>query len=212
MPATDFHINGPTSVVLVHPSIQGGSVTLGYTDNDDLIRVEMTDHRQVFTRNDGGDMITQALHLGTSATIDMTLASWDNGALNRLMNITGSGVTYPITPSPAPASGFQGRTATVGGLLVPQMDRNGTVIGSAEDRTIGLIIEPLNVGSAGPPAVTGPMRYTFTRLMLQTGPRFMDLGNATKRLAFSCITVFGSSGDPEVASNGMIVTEKLPNP
>lgn len=208
MPATDFHINGPTSVVIVHPSIQGGSVTLGYTDNDDLIRVEMTDHRQVFTRNDGGDMITQALHLGTSATIDMTLASWDNGALSTMMQVTGLGNLAGIPPT----SAQQGRTATVGGLLVPQTDRSGTIIGSPEDRTIGLVIEPLNVGSVGPPAVTGPMRYTFTRLMLQTGPRFMDLGNATKRLAFSCITVFGSSGDPEVASNGMIVTEKLPNP
>lgn len=206
MPATDFHINGPTVVVLVHKSIEGGSMLLGYTDNDDLVRVEMSDHKQVFTRNDGGDMITQAMYLGTSATLDMTLASWDHAALNTLMKITGLGNLVAGDPSTAD----QGRMATVGGLLVPQRDRQGSIIGSNDDRTIGLVIEPLNVGSVSPPAVTGPMRYTFTRLMLQTGPRFMELGNATKRLAFSFITVYGSSGDPEVSGNGMIVTEKVP--
>lgn len=204
MPATDFHINGPTVVVLVHPSIPNGSMFLGFTDNDDLIRVEMTDHKKVFNRNDGGDMITQALHLGTTTTLDMTLVSWDHAALNTLMRITGLG-----NVSGSPTTGDQGRTATVGGLLVPQVGRQGSIIGSAADRTIGLVIEPQNV--ANPPA-TGPMRYTFRRLMMQTGPRFMDLGNATKRLALSWITVFGSAGDPDVADSGMIVTEKVQNP
>lgn len=157
MAATDFHINGPT---VIKWSAAGADArnNLGYTDNDDLVRISMIDHKRTYTRNDGGDMIAEGVYAGSTATLDLTLVSWDEGELASLISRCRTG-----TASSGVAS--QGGIATVGKAISGNL--------------IALEIAPTN---------TGADVYLFPRLMLQTGPEIMDLGNAVKRISMSFIS------------------------
>jgi hypothetical protein len=202
MPSTDFHITGPTVVLVTHPELGNDPVEFGYTDNDDMIRLEATDHKQVFTNNSSGDMIRQAIFLGTTWTIDMTLVSWDEDVLNRIIKVSRLGIDGQGS-NPAVTIASQGSFATVGGLLVPKARPDGSIFAAAtEDRTIGLIIEPKNTGAAGNVALQ-PDRYVFASVMLQAGPKYIDIGNAAKRLAWSWVTVYKGT------SNGVSVVNRV---
>jgi hypothetical protein len=163
MASTDFHVNGPTVVRWKIAGAQGTATALGYTDNDDLIRISTIDHRRNYTRNDGGDMIAESVLSGTTATLDMTLVSWDETELNEL-------ISYCRTGTAGSAIGDQGKIATVGGP---------TVTGNV--RCVALEIFPAN---------TGADAYLFNRMILTTGPEYMDLGNAVKRISMSFTSAF----------------------
>lgn len=175
MPATDFHINGPT-VIKWSAAGAGSRNNLGYTDNDDLVRISMIDHKRTYTRNDGGDMIAEGVYAGSTATLDLTLVSWDEGELASLISRCRTG-----TASSGVAS--QGGIATVGK--------------AASSNLIALEIEPTN---------TGADVYLFPKMMLQTGPEIMDLGNAVKRISMSFISFIPNSGGTTFAT----VSNKAP--
>lgn len=203
MPSTDFHITGPTVVLVSHPDISdGNAVEFGYTDNDDMIRLEATDHKQVFTNNASGEMISQGIFLGTTWSIDMTLVSWDEDILNRIIKTVRLGVDGQGSNPPVNIAS-QGFYSTIGGLLLPKRRPDGSIFaGATEDRTIGMIIEPKNTGPAGNVALQ-PDRYVFSSVMLQTGPKYIDIGNAAKRLAWSWVTVYKGF------SNGVFIQNRV---
>lgn len=166
MPATDFHVNGPTNIYWgTGGSSPNPATKLGFTDNEDLIRITMRDHVRTFTRNDTGDMISEAVVSGTTATIDFTMVSWDQTELEKLIKRVRQGGT------PAAGIANEGMFATVGGVVV----NSGTA-----PRTVSLKIEPTTAGKTV---------YMFGNLMLASGPEYIDFGNTLKRIALSFVSV-----------------------
>jgi hypothetical protein len=173
MASTDFHINGPT--VIRWYRTDGGSpgfVELGYTDNDDLVRVSVTDHKRIFSRNDTGDMISQVLYSGTTATLDFTMIAWDDAVLEAFLCKCRTGLTAPLSGSNA-----QGQFASVGGVA-----RTGN---PATERVVNLVVTPV----ADTP---GTYYYQFD-MVLNSGPEYMDFGNAAKRIAMSFVGVYSQN-------------------
>jgi hypothetical protein len=168
--ATDFHVNGPTTIYWDIGGTASPATELGKTDNDDLIRITMRDHYRTFSRNDTGDMIAESVTAGTTAVIDFTMVSWNKDELEKLIKRarTGGAVAAGIAN--------EGIFATIG----------GSTIQGANPKTFALKIEPTNAGGT---------IYTFKNLMLSTGPEYMDFGNTLKRIAFS----FTSVASTEVA-------------
>jgi hypothetical protein len=168
MPAasTDFHVAGPVKILWGTTS---ATTELGYSDNEDLVRITFTDHQRVFSRNDQGDMIGETVLSGTSAIIDFTLVSWNQDQLQQLISRVRKGGT------PTNAIGQEGIFATVG----------GTTVNGASPRTIALKILPTTAGETV---------YDFPLVRLITGPEIMDLGNTLKRIALSFGTVAPASG------------------
>ena len=157
MASTDFHINGPTVIEFKNAGAGGSYTSLGYTDNDDLIRISSVDHKRTYTRNNSGDMIAEAVLNGTTATLDFTLVSWDEVALATLIARCRTGTGTALADS--------GKIATIG--------RSALLNG------VEIKITPTN---------TGADVYVFPRLMLQSGPEIIDLGNAVKRVSLSFVT------------------------
>jgi len=168
--ATDFHVNGPTSIYWDVGGTAAPGNNLGKTDNDDLIRITFRDHYRTFSRNDTGDMIAESVVAGTTAVIDFTMVSWNKDELEKLIKRVRTG------GSAAAGIANEGIFATVG----------GSVVNGASPRTISLKIDPTTVGETV---------YTFKNLMLTTGPEYIDFGNTLKRIAFS----FTSVASTEVA-------------
>ncbi len=129
--ATDFHVNGPTTVRWGLNT--GALIDLGFTDNDDLVRIAVTDHKRIFTRNDSGDMIAEVVYSGSTAVIDVTFVSINEDELNELVSKarTGAGAT---------AIANQGVFATVGGVTI------GNAAPATGVRIFSLEIEPTNAG------------------------------------------------------------------
>jgi hypothetical protein len=162
--ATDFHVNGPTSIYWNVGGTADPSVELGKTDNDDLIRITFRDHYRTFSRNDTGDMIAESVLSGTTAVIDFTMVSWNKDELEKLLKRVRTGGSL------AAGIANEGIFATVG----------GSTIQGALPKTISLKIDPTTVGETV---------YTFKNLMLTTGPEYIDFGNTLKRIAFSFTSV-----------------------
>lgn len=160
MAATDFHVNGPT--VVKWAPIGSALEDLGFTDNDDLIRITSSDHRRTYTRVDGGDMIAEAVMGGTTGTLDMTLVSYDETELSKLISRCRTG---SVT---SPSVAMQGLISTVGGQVVTS-------------RLIRIQIYPKNIGAD---------IYDFPYMMLTAGPEYIDLGNAVKRVSLSFTSVW----------------------
>ena len=174
MAATDFHVNGPTVIGWKVAGSEGSFSSLGYTDNDDLVRITATDHKRTYTRNDGGDMIAEAVYSGTTGTLDLTLVSWDEAALSGL-------ISHCRTGTATAGVAAQGSIATVG----------GPILGTAGNlRTVSIQINPTNAGADV---------YEFPRLMLNTGPEYIDLGNAVKRVSLSFTSVWTTTQTAFVA-------------
>jgi len=167
--ATDFHVNGPTTIKWGAWLANGNApanntlVELGKTDNEDLIRITVRDHYRTFTRNDLGDMIAESVTAGSTATIDMTLVSWNQDELLKLLRKVRQGLVSTQTVDD------EGKYATVGG---------STVTGGA--RLVKLYIEPTTVGETV---------YEFGAVMLSAGPEYIDFGNTLKRIALSFTSV-----------------------
>lgn len=170
MAATDFHINGPSKVSVFLGGAEGAYVDLGYTDNDDLIRFTVTDHKKLLTRTDSGDMISQVVYSGTTATIDMTLVSWDETVLSRMISRLRTG--YDIIG----LSEEQGNFSSVGSVARSSSDLDRFV-------RIGIV------------GALDANRYYFD-VILNSGPEYIDFGNAAKRIAMSFITIYdgGANG------------------
>jgi hypothetical protein len=174
MPATDFQVSGPTTIAWTDST---NFVNLGFTDNEDLIRISATNHSRSFSRNDQGDMIGEAVMSGTTFTIDFTLVSWDQAELVKLISKVRSG-----TASANAAD--EGLFATVG----------GTVVNGATSRRIGLRITP---------TTSGQIVYSFPRVMLASGPEYLDFGNTLKRVALSFVTLAPASGTTVVTTSAV---------
>lgn len=170
MAATDFHINGPSKVVVFLGGAEGAYADLGYTDNDDLIRFTATDHRKLLTRTDSGDMISQVVYSGTTATIDMTLVSWDEAVLTRMLAKLRTGDDL------FGSAFFQGEFSSVGSVA----------------RTVADLERFVTIGIVG--AVDA--NWYYFDVILNSGPEYIDFGNAAKRIAMSFITIYdgGANG------------------
>jgi hypothetical protein len=174
--ATDFHVNGPTTIMWRTSSESGTYAAIGYTDNDDLIRINVRDHKRTFSRNDQGDMVGESVYSGSTATIDFTMVAWDQNELIKIIDRVRKGTTGASS-----TTSLEGGFATVGGVL------RGSV-----PRTIALKIVPTNLGS---------VVYEFPEVMLDTGPEYMDFGNAVKRIGFSFITVAPLTGSTFITTS-----------
>lgn len=177
MPAmTDFHVAGPCKIQWNQGG--GGAVAdLGYTDNEDLIRISVTDHKRMFSRNDQGDMVGEAVLSGSTATIDFTMVSWNQDELQKLVRVVRTGETTNAVTN-------EGLFATVGGLV-----RNG-----AARRDLKLTILPTTVGQ---------IKYEFASVMLVGGPEYLDFGNSLKRIALSFQTMAPSSGGTIITTSSV---------
>lgn len=164
MPATDFHVQGPTTISWRVGGGEGNWTLLGYTDNEDLVRLTSRDHVRTFSRNDQGDMIGEAVFSGTTVTLDFTLASWDQNNLVSLLNKCRTGATSSATAA-------EGSFATVGGTI--------------SSRSVGIRITP---------SQTKEIIYELNNLMLASGPEYIDFGNTIKRIALSFQTLAPVSG------------------
>ena len=164
----DFHVTGP---VKIQWAVEGGTLAdLGQTDNEDLVRITVRDHHRSFSRNDQGDMIGESVLSGTTAIVDFTMIAWDQEELVKLIERARKGGT------PGYAAADEGLRATIGGVVV-----NHPTL----PKTIKLKIVPTN----------SEVSYEFPRLMLASGPEYMDMGNTVKRIALSFQTMAPASGD-----------------
>lgn len=164
--ATDFHVAGPVTISWGAWSGGLAPVTfteLGKTDNEDLVRITVRDHYRTFTRNDLGDMIAESVTAGSTASIDMTLVSWNQSQLLTLLK------KVRLGDASSPTAANEGNYATVGGATV-----------TAGARLIGLKITPTTAGET---------IYTFPSVMLSAGPEYIDFGNTLKRIALSFTSV-----------------------
>lgn len=173
MPAasTDFHVAGPVTIkwgAWTTGSAPSVFADFGKTDNEDLVRITVRDHYRTFTRNDLGDMIAESVTAGSTASIDMTLVSWNQDELLKLLKQVRLG---NVT---SPAAADEGKFATVGGQTV-----------TAGARLIGLQIIPTTVGET---------IYSFPSVMLSAGPEYIDFGNTLKRIALSFTSVPTATG------------------
>ena len=174
MPSTDFQVSGPTDILWADNTTY---VSLGRTDNEDLIRISATNHSRSFSRNDQGDMIGEAVMSGTTFTIDFTLVSWDQAELVKLISKVRTGTASSTASN-------EGLFATVG----------GTVVNGATNRRIGLRITP---------TTSGQIVYEFPRVMLASGPEYLDFGNTLKRVALSFVTLAPASGTTVVTTSAV---------
>lgn len=166
MPATDFHVAGPVRIDWATSGTAG--TQLGVTDNEDLVRITAVDHRRTFSRNDQGDMIGEIVYSGSTFTIDFTMVSWDQGELQKLIERCRVGTAVG-------GVGAEGLFATVG----------KTGINNASPNTISLKISPTTVGE---------IVYSFEKVLLASGPEYLDFGNTLKRIALSFVTTAPASG------------------
>jgi hypothetical protein len=167
MPAsTDFHVTGP--VVISWAIVGGNYAELGRTDNEDLVRISVTDHKRMFSRNDQGDMIGEIVLSGSTATVDFTMVSWNQTEIEKLIERARVGTSTGGIAK-------EGLFATIG----------GTVVGGAAPKTIKLKIEP---------TTSGETVYEFALVHLASGPEYMDFGNTLKRIALSFATLAPASG------------------
>jgi hypothetical protein len=179
MASQDFHVNGPTKIKIgFGKAVAGSSMTeLGYTDNEDLVRIQVRDHVRTFTRNDTGDMIAEAVMSGSTATVDMTFVSWDDTQFWTMLKKHRQGTVNQ------PAVADEGKFATVGGVVV-----------DGDERVLTLEIVPTRVGETS---------YKFPSVMITAGPEYVDLGNTVKRIAMSFTSIVTVS---ENLTNPMMVT------
>ena len=169
MPAlTDFHVDGPTSVSISRGGDDTG-IQLGYTTNDDMITVTVSDHRFYFHTTDSGQMYADAVTLGSTAVIRMTLVSWNQEKLQDLITWSRTGSTAPFTGAPVSGNAqSEGLTAAVGQ--------------SSDFKLINLFVTPTKIGAKG---------YKFKDVVLTGGPEYYDFGNAPRRVALEFTTVRG---------------------
>jgi len=88
--AVAFHIAGPTKVQHAIPTALTTFADLGRTDNDDLIRVDISTTNEIITANDTGDSPAEIIYTGTTAVITMTLVKWDSSKWVVLTNNPGT--------------------------------------------------------------------------------------------------------------------------
>jgi hypothetical protein len=169
MPMTDFHVSGPTKIRWGVGGTTGALDELGYTDNEDLIRISATDHKRMFSRNDQGDMVGEVVLSGTTFSIDFTMVSWDQDQLQKLINVVRTAANNGAVTA-------EGLFATVGGSV-----RTGP---ARRDLRLSIV-----------PSRAGQISYTFDSLMLVSGPEYLDFGNTLKRIALSFQTMAPSSGN-----------------
>lgn len=166
MPATDFHVAGPVRIDWA--TTGSASTQLGVTDNEDLVRITAVDHRRTFSRNDQGDMIGEVVYSGSTFTIDFTMVSWDQTELQKLVERCRVGTS-------AGAVTAEGLLALVG----------KTGINHANPNTITLKISP---------TTSAEIVYEFPKVLLASGPEYLDFGNTLKRIALSFVTTaYGAS-------------------
>lgn len=120
MAETDFHVQGPTTIKI------DGNV-IGYTDNEDLIRITMTDHIRSFTRLDQGDMIAESVLSGTTAAIEFTMVAWDDVELWTMISKARGGALATVTAEGV--SGVVGSTMSTRTFAL-------TITPSRDDQTI----------------------------------------------------------------------------
>lgn len=166
MAATDFHVAGP---VRIDWALSGtASTQLGVTDNEDLVRITAVDHRRTFSRNDQGDMIGEVVYSGSTFTIDFTMVAWDQTEIQKLIERCRAGTSAGAV--------------TAEGLFAP-IGKTG--INNTNPNTISLKISPTTVGE---------IVYNFDKVLLASGPEYLDFGNTLKRIALSFVTTAPASG------------------
>jgi hypothetical protein len=89
--ASTFNIQGPTALHIAQgadnttPSFGSGTI-LGYTDNSDLISVEIDNMMDPYESTEGGKEPAAMIYQGTVVTITATLIKWDTANKDKLTN------------------------------------------------------------------------------------------------------------------------------
>ena len=164
---TDFHVCGPFALQL---KVGNAYVSLGYTNNEDLASIRISDHYLTFTENDSGAMISDRIALGTSATLSITLTSWDQSRLLQLISMSRLGLSS--------AEAFmEGVIAPPGSLSVAVMATNDSPAPITKTLAIKLV-----------PTTVGETAWEFKAMLLTSGPEYIDHGNTAKKIALEFAT------------------------
>ena len=164
--ASTFNIQGPTSLSI--QSATAGYNVLGYTDNEDLISVDIQHTLDPYTSTETGSEPAALIYTGVIATISATLIKWDTAQKDTLL-----GTMWEVTNG-APGMGVYGQNIF-----------DSTNFGNVEN--LGVKITPTATANIETYA------YTFDTCWLdaiqETG-----WGNAPKRLVVTFKTKPNGSG------------------
>jgi hypothetical protein len=92
--ALAFEVHGPTLVTWNNAAgTSNPAAVLGYTDNSDLISLELEYPNEPIFTTRSGSIPETFIHLGVIGKLTMTLVKWDAGQLEDLMHALPGGAT-----------------------------------------------------------------------------------------------------------------------
>lgn len=82
--AVIFHVSGPTQIEIATDIFSTWEL-FGYTDNDNLPSIQITDHHHEVKTVLSGNVPAEIVLTGTSARITLALVKWDAVILNQML-------------------------------------------------------------------------------------------------------------------------------
>jgi hypothetical protein len=89
--ALGFMVEGPTTVQTTNLGTFSTFADLGYTDNNDLVSVDVEYLQETIESSDTGRVPVDVINMGVIATVNMTLVKWDDTKLQNLLEFPSGG-------------------------------------------------------------------------------------------------------------------------
>jgi hypothetical protein len=158
--ATAIEVCGPHTIKWSDSTGTGSKAVLGRGDNNDLFRIEVTNRYADIHTNEYGEMAAQSVLVGTTATVNFSLASFDRDEALKLQRRSGGN---------AVGTGLAASFPVVGALTNAG---HGT---PASDNTIYIDVDP---------DISSRIGIQVPRIQV-VNLNFTDFGNKNTRLVFS---------------------------
>jgi|TARA_R100000501_G_C2610654_1_gene105342 hypothetical protein len=82
----EFEVHGPTQVLFHNSAGSTPTNVLGYTDNNDLVSLEMEYPQEAIYTTRSGNIPEAHIHMGVIGRLTMTLVKWDADFLTDIMH------------------------------------------------------------------------------------------------------------------------------
>jgi len=158
--ATAIEVTGPHTIKWSDSAGSGSKAVLGRGDNNDLFRIEVTNRYVDIQTNEYGEMAAQSVLVGSTATVNFSLASFDRDEALKLQRRSGAN---------AAGTGLAASFPVVGALT------NAGHNTAANDNTVYIDVDP---------DIANRIGIQVPRIRV-TSLNFTDFGNKNTRLVFS---------------------------